>query len=43
MHTTLLTDRKCATGILLYNSDEVENFPESHRDLQALERAIEQG
>lgn len=43
MHTTLLTDRQCATGILLYNSDEVENFPESHRDVQALERAIEQG
>jgi hypothetical protein len=43
MHTTLLTDRKCATGIMLYNSDEAENFPENHRDVQALEGAIEQG
>lgn len=43
MHTTLLTDRKCATGILLYNSDEVEKSPESHPDVQSLERAIEEG
>lgn len=42
-HTTLLADPKCKTGIFLYNSDEVEKSPESHPDIQALERAIEEG
>lgn len=43
MHTTLLADPRCKTGILLYNSEEVENAPGSHPDIQALERAIEEG
>ena len=43
MHTTLLADPRCKTGILLYNSDEVEKSPESHPDIQSLERAIEEG
>jgi hypothetical protein len=43
MHYTLLVDTKCVPGIQLFTSDDVENAPEKHPDVQAFDRALEQG